>query len=104
MVSMLFTNEMSSLSVETNERKFYEFIKNKDVEKIVIIRNKNIARIFIKEESLSEYRHEAIRKPMFGYGLNKGPHYYLQIGTSDDFRKRLDEAQKALIQTLVSLS
>ena len=95
MVSMLFTNEMTSLSVETNERKFYEFIKNNDVEKIVIIRNKNIARIFIKEESLSEYRHEAIRKPLFGDDLNKGPHYYIQIGTSDDFRKRLDEAQKS---------
>jgi len=94
MVSMLLTNEMGSLSIETNERTFYEFIKNKDVEKIEIIRNKNIARIFIKEESLSEHKHEAVRKPLFGDGLNKGPHYYIQIGTSDDFRKRLDEAQK----------
>ena len=95
MVSMLFTNEIGSLSIETNERNFYEFIKNKDVEKIEIIRNKNIARIFIKEESLSEHKHEAVRKPLFGDGLNKGPHYYIQIGTSDDFRKRLDEAQKS---------
>ena len=95
MISMLFTNEMGSLSVETNEQTLiYDYIKNKDVEKIEIIQNKNIARIFIKEESLSEHRHEAVRKPLFGDGINKGPHYFLKIGTSQEFRDRLDEAQE----------
>ena len=95
MISMLFTNEMGSLSVETNEQTLiYDYIKNKDVEKIEIIQNKNIARIFIKEESLSEHRHEAVRKPIFGDGINKGPHYFLKIGTSQEFRDRLDEAQE----------
>ena len=95
MVSMLFTNEIGSLSMETNEQTLiYDYIKNKDVEKIEIIQNKNIARIFIKEESLSEHRHESVRKPFFGDGLNKGPHYFLKIGTSQEFRDRLDEAQE----------
>ena len=95
MISMLFTNEMGSLSVETNEQTLiYDYIKNKDVEKIEIIQNKNIARIFIKEESLSEPRHEAVRKPLFGDGINRGPHYFLKIGTSQEFRDRLDEAQE----------
>ena len=95
MISMLFTNEMGSLSVETNEQTLiYDYIKNKDVKKIEIIQNKNIARIFIKEESLSEHRHEAVRKPLFGDGINRGPHYFLKIGTSQEFRDRLDEAQE----------
>ena len=95
MISMLFTNEIGSLSIETNEQKLiYDYIKNKDVEKIEIIQNKNIARIFIKEESLSEHRHEAVRKPLFGDGINRGPHYFLKIGTSQEFRDRLDEAQE----------
>jgi len=95
MISMLFINEIRSLSVETNEQTLiYDYIKNKDVEKIEIIQNKNIARIFIKEESLSEYRHEAVRKPLFGDGINRGPHYFLRIGTSQEFRDRLDEAQE----------
>ena len=94
MISMLFTNEIGSLSIETNEQTLiYDYIKNKDVEKIEIIQNKNIARIFIKEESLSEHRHEAVRKPLFGDGINRGPHYFLKIGTSQEFRDRLDEAQ-----------
>ena len=95
MISMLFTNEIGSLSVETNEQTLiYDYIKNKDVKKIEIIQNKNIARIFIKEESLSEHRHEAVRKPIFGDGINRGPHYFLKIGTSQEFRDRLDEAQE----------
>ena len=95
MISMLFTNEIGSLSIETNEQTLiYDYIKNKDVEKIEIIQNKNIARIFIKEESLSENRHEAVRKPLFGDGINRGPHYFLKIGTSQEFRDRLDEAQE----------
>ncbi len=95
MVSMLFTNEVGSLSVETNEQTLiYDYIKNKDVEKIEIIQNKNIARIYIKEESLSEHSHEAVSKPLFGDGVNQGPHYYLKIGTSEEFRNRLDEARE----------
>ena len=95
MISMLFTNEIGSLSIETNEQTLiYDYIKNKDVEKIEIIQNKNIARIFIKEESLSEHRHESVRKPLFGDGINRGPHYFLKIGTSQEFRDRLDEAQE----------
>ena len=94
MVSMLFTNEMGSLSVETNRQTLiYEYIKNKDVEKIEILENKNIAKIFIKESSLSEHRHKAVSEPMFGEGLNSGPHYYIKIGTSDVFETKLEQAQ-----------
>ena len=95
MISMILTNEIGSLSIETNEQTLiYDYIKNKDFKKIEIIQNKNIARIFIKEESLSEHRHEAVRNPLFGDGINRGPHYFLKIGTSQEFRDRLDEAQE----------
>ena len=96
MVSMLFTNEMGALSVETNRQTLIqEYIKNKDVAKIEIIQNKNIAKIFIKESALSEHRHEAVSKPLFGEGLNKGPHYYIKIGTSEVFETKIEEAQES---------
>ena len=96
MISMLFTNEMGALSVETNRQTLIqEYIKNKDVAKIEIIQNKNIAKIFIKETSLSEHRHEAVSKPLFGEGLNKGPHYYIKIGTSEVFETKIEEAQES---------
>jgi cell division protease FtsH len=96
MVSMLFTNEMGALSVETNRQiLIQEYIKNKDVAKIEIIQNKNIAKIFIKESALSEHRHEAVSKPLFGEGLNKGPHYYIKIGTSEVFETKIEEAEES---------
>jgi len=96
MVSMLFSNEMGALSVETNRQTLIqEYIKNKDVAKIEIIQNKNIAKIFIKESALSEHRHEAVSKPLFGEGLNKGPHYYIKIGTSEVFETKVEEAQES---------
>ncbi len=95
MVSMLFTNEMGALSKETNRQTLiHEYIKNKDVEKIEIIQNKNIAKVFIKESALSEHRHEAVSEPLFGEGLNKGPHYFIKIGTSEVFETKVEEAQE----------
>ena len=44
MISMLFTNDIGSLSVETDRQTLiYDYLKNKDVDKIEIIQNKNIA-------------------------------------------------------------
>jgi len=95
MISMLFSNEVGSLSIETNRQTLIQdYIKNKDVAKIEIIQNKNIAKIFIKESSLSEHRHDAVSKPMFGEGLNKGPHYFIKIGTSEVFETKIEEAQE----------
>jgi len=95
MISMLFTNEMGALSKETNRQTLIqEYIKNKDVEKIEIIQNKNVANVFIKESSLSEHRHEGVSEPIFGEGLNKGPHYFIKIGTSEVFETKVEEAQE----------
>ncbi len=95
MVSMLFTNQMGSVSKETNRQTLiHEYIKNKDVEKIEIIQNKNVAKVFIKESALSEHRHEGVKEPLFGEGLNKGPHYFIKIGTSEVFETKIEEAQE----------
>ena len=95
MVSMLFTNQMGSVSKETNRQTLiHEYIKNKDVEKIEIIQNKNVAKVFIKESALTEHRHEGVSEPLFGEGLNKGPHYFIKIGTSEVFETKIEEAQE----------
>lgn len=95
MVSMLFTNEIGAVTKETNRQTLiHEYIKNKDVEKIEIIQNKNIAKVYIKESSLSELRHESVSEPLFGEGLNKGPHYFIKIGTSEVFETKIEEAQE----------
>ena len=95
MISMLFSNQVGSLTMETNRQTLINsYIKNRDVEKIEIIQNKNIAKIYIKESALNERRHEGVKKTLFGDGINRGPHYYIKIGTSEVFENKLDAAQK----------
>jgi len=94
LVSMLFTNELASFSAETNRQTLiHEYIRNKDVEKIEIIQNKNIAKIYIKEEALDAGRHREVADPAFGEGKNPGPHYFIKIGTSEVFETKIEEAQ-----------
>ncbi len=45
---------VSSAGVETDQQKFYEMLKQGDVEKIKTIRNKKIVRIFINKDSLDK--------------------------------------------------
>ena len=95
MISMLFTNEIGNLSVETNRQTLInDYIRNKDVAKIEIVANKNIAKIYIKESSLSDLRHKEVSEPLFGEGLNPGPHYYIKIGTSEVFEEKIEDAQE----------
>ena len=45
---------VSSAGVETDQQKFYEMVKQGDVEKIKTIRNKKIVRIFLSKDSLEK--------------------------------------------------
>ena len=55
-------------------------LQKNDVEKVVIITNKKIAQIYIKEEALRKDKHKSIRQKAIGNGVNKGPHYFIGIG------------------------
>ena len=63
------------------------------VEKITIINNEK-AFIYIKKEFLSEEEFKNVSKKTFGESQNLGPHFYINIGTVDNFEKKLENAQK----------
>lgn len=69
---------VSSAGVETDQQKFYEMVKQGDVEKIKTIRNKKIVRVFITKDSLT----------------NKAGLYKLWLNEKTD-DKKYDVAQKA---------
>jgi cell division protease FtsH len=78
---------------EIDFRKFEtSMLKSGDVEKLIVV-NKEICEVYIKEESLNkpEFK-DVVKKPM-GTGKNKGPHYTFTIGSVDSFEKKLSEAQ-----------
>jgi cell division protease FtsH len=85
--------DFNAASREIDFRKFETTIlKNGDVEKLVVV-NKEICEIYLKDESLKKTEFKEVAKKPFGNGENLGPHYYFNIGSIDSFEKKLNEAQ-----------
>ena len=71
-----------------------EFLKNDDVSKIVIV-NKSIAQIYIKEEKLENNEsYKEVKKGPLGEGLNPGPHYQFEIGDLQNFENKLEKEKQ----------
>jgi cell division protease FtsH len=62
-----------------------------DVAKIVVV-NKDVAEIFIKEEKLGKPEYKDISKGVLPSG--GGPHYMLRIGSVESFESKMEQAQK----------
>ena len=67
-------------------------LQDKEVEKVVIV-NREVAQIFLKESALDKEEHKSVSQKPFGSSTNKGPHYFFQISSPDNFENKLQEAQ-----------
>ncbi len=74
-----------------------EMLRQGDVEKVIIVNGK-AAEIYIKPESLSSSKYENAAKKT-GVGGVTGPHYFINIVSSDSFEKRMEEAQAHLSES-----
>ncbi|MFL9842962.1 ATP-dependent zinc metalloprotease FtsH [Flavobacterium rhizosphaerae] len=70
---------------------FYKYLDSSQVDKVIF--NKTTAQVYLKPTALEKPEHKKVRNNMFGEE-NKGPHYNLEIGNSELFQKRLDEARE----------
>lgn len=69
-----------------------EMLKAGDVEKVIVV-NKDLVEIYIKQERLADGKYENIKSKGFSSGVQKGPHYYFEIASIEIFDKKLEEAQ-----------
>jgi len=76
--------EISWLEFEQN------MLTEGDVAKIVVV-NKDVAEIFIREEKLGNPKYQDISKGVFPSGA--GPHYMLHIGSVESFESKMEQAQ-----------
>lgn len=67
-------------------------LQDKEVEKVVVV-NREVAQVYLKESALGKEEHKSVSQKPFGSTPNKGPHYYFQISSPDNFEKKLQEAQ-----------
>ena len=73
--------------------KFYEILDKGQVQKVVF--NRNNAQVYLTEEALKLPENEVANKPGFMGQLSKGPNYALNVGNTELFQKKLEEAQLA---------
>ncbi|MDQ3193018.1 MAG: ATP-dependent zinc metalloprotease FtsH [Bacteroidota bacterium] len=80
---------------ETTWQKFEQtMLKSRDVDKVVIVNNELIAEIYIKQEVLEiKEQYKDVKTKSLGNSVNKGPHYYLPIGSVDSFESQIKDAQ-----------
>ena len=74
---------------KTQLNEFSEMISSHDVENIVVV-NKEVVEITIKRDRLSDPKYKAVQKKTLGG--NNGPHYYLEIGSDEQFINYLNES------------
>jgi len=70
-----------------------DMLSQNDVEKIDVI-NHSVAKIYIKKDRLSAPKYKDLESRFTS--SNTGPHYLIQLGTLENFERKLEEAQKDL--------
>jgi len=84
-----FNNDNSSQEADWGQVR--TMLKNEDVEKVILV-NKEIAEIYIKEDKKSNYD---IKDEGSSFAENL-PDFYYQIGSIETFEKRVQEIQKGM--------
>lgn len=78
---------------KTQLNEFSDMIHNGDVAEIVVV-NKEMVEITLKREKLSKPEYQGVRDKTFGG--KSGPHYFLEIGSDEQFINYLNDFQKDL--------
>ena len=86
LIGMQFFN-MSPDSVRTNELEFrQQMLAKGDVEKLDLIKNKEMVRVYVKKESLSKpFYIEKIKRP--SSGVARGPHFEFSVTDWESFNQ-----------------
>ena len=85
LISFYFRNSISDHKDISWVHFEQDMLSQHDVEKITVV-NKETAEIYIKQDRLSEEKYKDIPKT--------GPQYEMEIGSIDNFERRLDNAQE----------
>jgi cell division protease FtsH len=85
----IFSGGMGSTSgIPTTQDKFFEYLRNGEVEKVLII-NRREAKVYLTPEAAATSDHaKSVQKPMFAVS-GKAPNYIFQLGDLQNFENTL---------------
>lgn len=70
------------------ESEFEQLVLQGDVEEVIVVKNKGVARVTLTQEALAKEEH-AKKIKQNNYNGNKGPHYTFEFNSLDNFDKDL---------------
>jgi cell division protease FtsH len=88
-----FNNDGMSNDQRINISTFERFLNDEEVERVLVI-NKSLAQVTIKDDALQTSKHKSARSTDFlGRSNAKGPHYQFEVGNLEIFQTKLEEAK-----------
>ena len=92
----LFGGSSNSGGSKTTTSDFFEFLANGDVEKIDIVKNTRVARIYLTEEAESRDEHKNSKQQPFIPSVTALPNYKFEFGDLQNFENHLNEIIEGL--------
>ena len=98
-ISMSYFNNDGMTNVQRiNISNFERFLNDDEVERVLVI-NKSLAQVTIKDDALQTSKHKDARSTDFlGRSNAKGPHYQFEVGNLEIFQTKLEEAKSKGIE------
>jgi cell division protease FtsH len=88
-----FNNDGMTNDQRINISTFERFLNDDDVERVLVI-NKSLAQVTIKDDALQTSKHKSARSTDFlGRTNSNGPHYQFEVGNLEIFQTKLEEAK-----------
>ena len=77
------------------QSEFETLVLNNEVSEVIVVKNKNIARVTLTSEAAKKEEHQKkINKPFMSNTVNKGPHYTFEFLSQDSFSEDLKRYAK----------
>jgi cell division protease FtsH len=89
LIGFQFFGPFTATSGKTNYENFKQMVAAGDVEKFVIVDNRDMVRVYLKKESVAKYQNNTTSYT--GKLNEEGPHLYFKISSNEDVRKELSE-------------
>ena len=88
----LSSDGLSSTSKKTTSE-LLEYIKNGDVNKVIVITNAKYAKVYLTKEALEKDTHKTVAKPSFSLNPTESPSYIVNYGDLQNFENELKKVK-----------
>ena len=85
LIGFQFFGPFTPNMTQVDQHEFTEMLKSGDVDKYIVVSNRNVVRIFLKKESLPKYQ-DKLKKGFGGSKNEDGPQMYFKIVSGDSFQ------------------